>query len=157
MPHVSAAPSRSGYPAPVAGTPVYGSEADPYGYPPPAGNPAQAFPADGLYGRGAYTTAAAIPPEASSDGLGSPAGASQRQGYAAPPEPQYDDLQSPPIPTATTPTSTAPPQMPSSGVPAPRRGDRDSEPRERERERDHRDHRARRSEQERDERRHRHR
>ena len=159
MPLSSAPPSRT-YSAPVTGGPVYGSEADPYGYPPPAGNPVQAFPADALYGRGAYTTAAVNPPEPSSDKLGSPAGATQRQGSPAPPETQYEDLQSPPLQSATTPTNATPAQMASNGAPAPRR-DRDSEPRERERERDHRDHRPRRSEPERDERqerpRHRHR
>ncbi|KAL2136824.1 hypothetical protein VTI74DRAFT_1038 [Chaetomium olivicolor] len=146
MPHTSAAPSRT-YPAPTASTPVYGTETDPYGYPPPAGNPAAQFPTDALYGRG------------------SPAGTTQRQGYGAPPDPQYDDMQNPGLQTVTTPTGTTPAQMASSGAPPARRDrDRDSEPRERERERerDHREHRARRSEPERDDRhadrnRHRHR
>ncbi|KAK4133430.1 hypothetical protein BT67DRAFT_383073 [Trichocladium antarcticum] len=141
MPLTSAAPSRA-YIAPVSGAPGYGSEADPYGYPPSAGNlvPQAHHPNDALYGRGAP----------------------QRQGYAAPPEPQYDDLQSPPLKPSTTPTNATPAQIAGNGAPVPRRDrDRDSEPRERERERDHRDHRARRPEQERDERqerpRHRHR
>jgi hypothetical protein len=158
MPHASAAPSRT-YPAPTAGTPVYGTETDPYGYQPPTGNPAtQAFPTDALYGRGAYATATINPPEASSDVLGSPAGTTQRPGYAAPPDSQYDAHQSPPLQSATTPTTTAPAQMASGSAPPPRR-ERDSEPREREpRERDHRDHRPRRSEPEREDRnRHRHR
>jgi hypothetical protein len=159
MPHVSAAPPRT-YNAPTAGTPVFGSEADPYAaYPPPGTPTPQGYPTDALYGRGAYTTATTKPPEASSDVLGSPAGApQQRPGYVAPPDPQYDDPQNPGL-KATTPTTTAPPQMPPAGAPAARR-DRDSEPRERER--DHRDHRTRRSEPERDDRhadrnRHRHR
>ncbi|KAK4239091.1 hypothetical protein C8A03DRAFT_14495 [Achaetomium macrosporum] len=140
MPHTSAAPSRT-FSAPPVSTPVYGTEPDPYGYP-PAGNPAaQAFPTDALYGRG--TT--------------------QRQGYPAAPEPQYDDIRNPGLQSATTPTSVAPAQTASSVAPPARRErDRDSEPRERERERDHRDHKTRRSEQERDDRhadrnRHRHR
>ncbi|KAK4102770.1 hypothetical protein N658DRAFT_422523 [Parathielavia hyrcaniae] len=163
MPHASAAPSRT-YPAPAAGTPVYGTETDPYSYPPPAGNPApQGFPTDGLYGRGAYTTAAARTPEASSDVLGSPAGAAQRPGYAAPPDPQYVDLKKSGMQAATTPTTTAPAQMAGVTAPPARPRERDSEPREREREqRDHRDPRARRPEPERDDRhadrnRHRHR
>jgi hypothetical protein len=163
MPHVSAAPSRT-YSAPTAGAPVYGTETDPYGYPAPAGNPApQGFPTDGLYGRGAYTTAATSDPEASSDVLGSPAGTTQRPGYGAPSDAPYDDLQNPALQSATTPTTTAPAQMPSVAAPPARRErERDSEPRERERERDHRDPRARRSEPERDDRhadrnRHRHR
>lgn len=161
MPHVSAAPSRT-YNAPTAGTPVFGTEADPYGYPPPGNPTPQGYPTDALYGRGAYPTATTNPPEASSDVLGSPAGAAQRPGYVAPPEPQYDDPQkNPGLQSATTPTSSAPPQMPIAGAP-PARRERDSEPRERERERDHRDHRTRRSEPERDDRhadrnRHRHR
>ncbi|KAK4153705.1 hypothetical protein C8A00DRAFT_15087 [Chaetomidium leptoderma] len=129
MPLTSAAPSRN-YNLPTAGTPGFGNETDPYGYP-PAGNPVgQAYPTDTLYGRG--TT--------------------QRPGYVAPPEPQYDlqnpGLQSAP-PTTTSPTSPA--QLATAGAPPPRR-ERDSEPRERERERDHRDHRARRPEPERDDR-----
>lgn len=159
MPLTSGAQSRT-YNAPVAGTPVYGTETDQYPYPPPAGNPpTQAFPADTLYGRGAYTTAAATLAEASSDDLGSPAGATQRQGYPGPSDPQYDDIQNPALQSATTPTTTAPGQIPSSAAPAPRRErDRDSEPRERERERDReRDRHDHRSRQERDERRHRHR
>jgi hypothetical protein len=165
MPHVSAAPART-FPAPAAGTPGYGTETDPYGYPPPAGNPpAQSFPTDPLYGRGAYATATTKPSGASSDDLGSPAGTTQRQGYPAPPDPQYDDLQKKPgLQPATTPTSAAPAQMTNNAAP-PARRDRDSEPREREpshREPSHRDHRARRPEQERDDRhadrnRHRHR
>lgn len=163
MPITSAAPSRP-YNAPTAGTPGYGAETDQYGYAVPTGNPAtQGYPTDALYGRGAYHTAATNPPEASSDNLGSPAGATQRQGYQAPPDPQYDDLTNPGLQSATTPTTAAPAQMASGGAPPPRRErERDSEPRERERERDHRDHRARRSEPERDDRhadrnRHRHR
>ncbi|KAL2260559.1 hypothetical protein VTK26DRAFT_5397 [Humicola hyalothermophila] len=141
MPLASAPPSRT-YSAPVSGTPGYGAETDPYAYPPPAGNPANPpFPADALYGRGA----------------------AQRQGYAPPPDPQYDDRQNQPLQPATTPTTTAPSQIPSSVAPAPRRErDRDSEPRDRERERerervrepDHRDYRPPRRD--RDDRRHRH-
>lgn len=164
MPHASAPPSRT-YPAPTASTPVYGTETDPYGYPPPAGNPAAQFPTDALYGRGAYKKAATNPPEASSDDLGSPAGATQRQGYGAPPDAQYDDMQNPALQPVTTPTGAAPAQMANGGAqPVRRDRDRDSEPRERERERerDHRDLRNRRSEPERDDRhadrnRHRHR
>ncbi len=170
IPHPSAAPSRS-YPATAGPTPGYGTDPDPYGsYPQQqqqAGIPgAQSFPTDGLYGRGAYKTAATNPTEASSDNLGSPAGAPQRQGYPAPSDQhqqQYEDPQNPGMPMVTTPTSAPPVQMTSGGVPAPRRDrDRDSEPREREREREreHRsDHRSRR-EPERDDRdrnRHRHR
>lgn len=157
MPHGTAAPSRT-YNAPTAGTPVYGTETEPYGYPPPGVNPTpQSYPNDALYGRGAYTTASTNPPEASSDHLGSPAGATQRPGYAAPP----DDAQKVGIPPVSSPTAAGPTQLPAGGAPPVRR-DRDSEPRERERERDHRDHRARRSEAERDDRhadrnRHRHR
>ncbi|KAK4143565.1 uncharacterized protein C8A04DRAFT_12244 [Dichotomopilus funicola] len=150
MPHSSAPPSRT-YTGPTTGTPVYGTEADPYGYPPPAGNPsAQGFPADTLYGRGAYATAKANSPEASSDVLGSPAGTAQRPGYVAPPDPQYEAHQNPGLQPATTPTNAGPTQIPPAGGAPPPRHDRDSEPRERER--DHRDHRARRSEPERDDR-----
>lgn len=157
MPHVSAAPPARTFSAPTAGTPVYGTEPDTY-YPPPAGTSAPpGYPTDALYGRGAYATATTKPTQASSDDLGSPAGATPRQGYAAVPEPPYDDAQNPVLPPATTPTNAVP--APGGGAPPPRR-DRDSEPRERER--DHRDHRARRSEPERDDRhpdrnRHRHR
>jgi hypothetical protein len=160
MPHTSGAPSRT-FSAPPVSAPVYGTEPDPYGYPPAGNTAAQAFPTDALYGRGpgAYTTAAAKPPGTSSDKLGSPAGTTQRQGYAAPPEPQYDDVRNPGLQSATTPTTAAPTQPATSVAPAARR-DRDSEPRERER--DHRDHKARRTEQDRDDRhpdrnRHRHR
>lgn len=142
---------------------MYGAEADPYGYAPPAGNPAaaQAFPGDALYGRGAYPTTAAKRPEASSDDIGSPAGPTPRQGYPAPPEPKYDDVQNTGLQPATARTSPPAAQVPSSAAP-PARRDRDSEPRERERERDHRDHRPRRPEPERDDKhadrnRHRHR
>ncbi|KAK4038687.1 hypothetical protein C8A01DRAFT_17276 [Parachaetomium inaequale] len=143
LPHASAAPSRT-YPAPTTGTPVYGSETDPYGYQPPTGNPpTQAFPTDALYGRSP-----------------APAGTTQRPGYTASPDPQYDAHQNPALQSATTPTTTAPAQMASGNAPPPRR-ERDSEPRDREpRERDHRDHRPRRSEPEREDRdrnRHRHR
>lgn len=120
---------------------MYGAEADPYGYAPPAGNPAaaQAFPGDALYGRGP----------------------TPRQGYPAPPEPKYDDVQNTGLQPATARTSPPAAQVPSSAAP-PARRDRDSEPRERERERDHRDHRPRRPEPERDDKhadrnRHRHR
>lgn len=156
MPHTTAAPSRT-FSAPATGTPVYGTEPDPY-YPPPAGNPAaQNFPIDALHGRGAYATTK-NPPPASSDDLGSPAGTTPRQGYPAVPE-QYDDAQNPVLHSAASPANATPASA--VGAPPPRRDrDRDSEPRERER--DHRDHRARRTEPERDERhpdrnRHRHR
>ncbi|GAB1312276.1 hypothetical protein MFIFM68171_02486 [Madurella fahalii] len=159
MPHATAAPSRT-FSAPTAGAPVYGTEPDTY-YPPPAGTTgAPGYPTDALYGRGAYATTN-NPTQASSDDLGSPAGATPRQGYAAVPEPAYDDAQNPVLQPATTPTNAVP--APSGGAPAARR-DRDSEPRERERDRDrdHREHRTRRSEPERDDRhpdrnRHRHR
>jgi hypothetical protein len=170
MPNPSAAPSRT-YPA-TAQTPLgYGADRDSYAsyqqqQQQQAGNPGvPSFPTDGLFGRGAYMTATTNPAEASSDDLGSPAGAPQRQGYAPPSDQhqQYEDPQNPGMPMVTTPTSAPPLQMTSGGVPAPRRDrDRDSEPREREREREreHRgDHRSRR-EPERDDRdrnRHRHR
>lgn len=141
VPLASAAPSRT-YNAPVApaGTPIYGTETDPYGYP-PAGNPAAGFPTDALYGRGAYTTTTANQPKASSDDLGSPAGATARPGFAAPPDPKYDDLQSPPLQPATTSANPAPAQMTSSGAPAPRH-DRDREREPEPNERDYRDHRV---------------
>lgn len=125
----SAPPSRA-FSTPTSGPP-FGSEADPYGYPPPAGIPAsQAFPADPLYGRG------------------SPAGTAQRQGYpAAPDQPPYEDHNSPVLPNTTVPPTSS---TPTSAGPSSGRRDRDSEPRDRER--DHREHRARRSETERDDR-----
>ncbi|KAH6855285.1 hypothetical protein B0I37DRAFT_411289 [Chaetomium sp. MPI-CAGE-AT-0009] len=156
MINASAPPSRT-YSAP-SGTPVYGTEPGPYPYPPPAVNPvAPSYPADTLYGRGAYATATTNPPEAaSSDVLGSPAGTAQRPGYPSPADSQYDAHQNPALQSATTPTTAAPAQMASGSAPPPARPrDRDSEPRDRERA-DHRDHRPRRSEPERDNR-HRHR
>lgn len=130
----SAPPASRTFSAPTTGPPVFGSEADPYGYPPPAGIPAsQAFPTDPLYGRG------------------SPAGTAQRQGYpAAPDQAPYEDHNSPVLPNTTVPPSSSTPTQLSSAGPSSARRDRDSEPRDRER--DHREHRARRSEAERDER-----
>ncbi|KAK4194230.1 hypothetical protein QBC40DRAFT_188675 [Triangularia verruculosa] len=148
----SAPPASRAFTAPTTGPPVFG-ETDPYGYPPPAGIPAsQAFPVDPLYGRGAYnTTTITNPPEASSDDLGSPAGTAQRQGYpAAPDQPPYEDHNSPVIPNTTVPPTSSTPTQLSNAGPSGGRRDRDSEPRDRER--DHREHRARRSEAERDDR-----
>ncbi|KAK4188939.1 hypothetical protein QBC35DRAFT_450699 [Podospora australis] len=134
----SAPPTSRVFSAPVAGAPVYGSEADPYGYPPAPGNPAtQAFPSDPLYGRGAYaTTATTTFTEASSDDLGSPAGTTQRQGFGAP-EPPFEDHASSGLPTTTSASGSTP--APAIAGPSSGRRDRDSEPRERERDHRNRD------------------
>ncbi|KAL2198793.1 hypothetical protein P885DRAFT_76396 [Corynascus similis CBS 632.67] len=134
VPHGSAPPSRT-FNAPSAGTPVYGTEADRFGFSsPPVGAHANTqHPIDPGYGRGAYATTTATPREASSDVLGSPAGPTQRQGYAAPPDPQYDAHQNPPLQAATTPTTAAPTPspLPTGGAgPARRDHQRDSEPRD---------------------------
>ncbi len=142
----SAPPSRTF--GAVAGAPGYG-EPDPYGY--NTGNMAsQSYPVDPAYGRqgapgGQYSaTATNPPPQAPSDDLGSPAGtAPPRQPFGTGPEPQFDERRSPGVPNAPTPTNGTPSQVPATGPPPPRR---DAEPRERERDRDHREHRPRRSE-----------
>lgn len=144
----SAAASRSLY-APTVAAPVYPDQNDPYGY---AGTATSAN--DPFLGRGAYNVAT-TPTPASSDDLGSPAGATQpRTGYAGAPESQFDEASS--VPPSTS-TSTTPAQLATSGPSNPRHS-RESEPREQRG--DHRDHRPRRSEQDRDDRhsgRHRHR
>jgi hypothetical protein len=153
---LSSAPPSRAFGA-TAGGPAYGSDADAYGYPPgSAVNPLQfqaAQPFDVTYGRasgGAYPTATAHPSEDVSDELGSPAAtAPSRPPFGAIPDPHFvDEHQSPALPKAPTPTNGTPSQIPP-GPPAARR---DAEPRERERERDHREHRTRRSEPDREDR-----
>ncbi|KAM7201416.1 hypothetical protein V8F20_004880 [Naviculisporaceae sp. PSN 640] len=145
----SAAASRSLY-APTAAAPVYPDQNDPYAY---AGAATSAN--DPFLGRGAYNVAT-NPTPASSDDLGSPAGAQQpRTGYGGVPESQYDEVSA--LPPSSS-TSTTPAQLATSGPPNPRHS-RESEPRDTRG--DHRDHRPRRSEPDRDDRhssaRHRHR
>jgi hypothetical protein len=140
MPHVSAAPPRS-YNAPT--TAAYGAEPD-YGYSTQPGIPvSQSYTVDPVYGRGAYTATLAQPTEASSNELGSPAGAPQQAAFASPPVPQYDDAQKAGLQPTASPTAAAPAQLPTPSAPPARR---EREPDPRDRERDYRDHKSRRSE-----------
>ena len=148
----SAPPSRTF--SATAGAPGYGGDSEMFGYQAAgtAAAPLQ-FPTDPGYGRagGAYTAATTVPPPraSSSDDLGSPAGtAPPRPGYGAPPDPQFDERQSPALPNAPTPTNGGTASIPPPSGPTPAR--RDADPRERDR--DHRDHRARRAEPDREDR-----
>ena len=147
---------------PTAGGPSY-PEPDAFGgYGTAAGNPMNPMntmnpmfpasnipnPSDPVYGRapgGAYSTATTSQPQPQSDDIGPSAGtAPPRQSYSAGPEPQFDDRQSPSLPSASTPTNGNPSQIPPAGQTAARRdterGDRD------------RDHHRRRPDQDRDDR-----
>ncbi|KAM7216643.1 hypothetical protein V8F06_007958 [Rhypophila decipiens] len=138
----SAAASRSLY-APTVAAPVYTDQGDPYGY-----ASAATSSNDPFLGRGAYNVAT-NPTAASSDDLGSPAGAQQpRTGYGGVPESQFDEVSA--LPPSTS-TSNTPAQLATSGPPNPRHS-RESEPREQRG--DRRDHRSHRSDHDRDDNRH---
>ncbi|KAK1758369.1 hypothetical protein QBC47DRAFT_138860 [Echria macrotheca] len=118
----------------TAGAPGY-PEPDAFGgYGSAAGNPVNTMPfqmsglpnpGDPVYGRAPGPGGTAPP----------------RQGYSAGPEQQFDERQSPSLPSASTPTNGNPSQIPPGGPPPARRdadrGDRDRDPR---------DHRTRRAE-----------
>ncbi|KAL1837441.1 hypothetical protein VTJ49DRAFT_3778 [Mycothermus thermophilus] len=130
MPHVSGAPPRT-YPSPAPPGPIYGNDRDQYGgyHPQAGGPPVQPYPTDALYGRGAYPTATTAPnQEASSDDLGSPAGAPQRPPFGSAPDPAYDDPQQAGIPKPTSPAAASSSPIPPPGAPPARRErDRDSD------------------------------